>query len=131
MSVVPELEDLRLGEDTRVARRMKAPRKHGGELFLKGPVPMSWLSSAGRLPGRALHVGVVLWILAGIKRTGTVALGARHLRSLGVDRHATYRALRRLEKAGLVVVQRRAGCAPKVTLLGAKPQAIETAEATP
>ncbi len=40
----------------------KAPRKRAGELFLKGPVPMSWIYRAGRLPGHALHVGVVLWM---------------------------------------------------------------------
>jgi hypothetical protein len=28
--------------------------------FLKGPIPLTWLSAAARLPGKALHVG--LWV---------------------------------------------------------------------
>ena len=28
-----------------------------GELFLRGPVPLAWLATAGHLGGRALHVG--------------------------------------------------------------------------
>jgi hypothetical protein len=33
--------------------------------FLKGPVPMPWLATAARLPGKALAVGIALWRLGG------------------------------------------------------------------
>ena len=113
MSTLPRIEDLGLGEDvlTGGRRRRSAPRKPGGEFFLKGPVPMSWLSSAGHLPGRALHVGVVLWMLAGMRRTGSVVLAPSRLREMGVSRHAAHRALRRLEAAVLVSIERVRGVA--------------------
>jgi hypothetical protein len=122
MSTFPNIEDLGLGGDafSGVNHRRKVPRKRVGELFLKGPVPMGWLSRAGRLPGRALHVGVVLWMLSGIKRSGTVVLGSAHLREMGVDRHAVYRALRHLEAGALISVSRNLGRAPCVTLLDAE-----------
>lgn len=46
------------------------PRPRGesapGKTFLKGPIPLPWLQGAARLPGKALHVGVVLWFLSGL-----------------------------------------------------------------
>lgn len=85
--------------------------------FLKGPVPLAWLSTAAQLPGRALHVGVVLWYLAGLKRTRTFKLTNAAVADLAVDRHAKQRALKALEYAGLVAVARTPGRSPIVTLL--------------
>jgi hypothetical protein len=85
--------------------------------FLRGPVPLDWLQQAARLPGRALHVGVVLWYLDGFQQTRTVKAKPGVLQDFGADRHASYRALRALEKAGLVSVVRKKGAAPVVTLV--------------
>jgi hypothetical protein len=35
------------------------------ERFLHGPVPLPWFKAAARLPGRSLHVGMVLWDFQG------------------------------------------------------------------
>jgi DNA-binding MarR family transcriptional regulator len=60
---------------------------------------------------------MALFLLRGLKRSSEVVLGSQHLRELGVRRHAAYRALSRLEAAGLVRVQRKRGRAPRVTLV--------------
>ena len=88
-----------------------------GERFLKGPVPMSWLSRAAALRGKALHVGLAVWHLVGMRKSATVSLSRRVLAELGVRRHASYRALKSLEAAGLVSISRRPGCLSRVTLL--------------
>jgi len=93
------------------------PLKRQSGLFLKGPVPWLWLSRAGQLPGKALHVAVVVHLLAGMRRGGPVSLSGARLCELGVGRHAAYRALRHLEEAGLVAVQRRRGRQPVVTIV--------------
>jgi len=114
-----------LGTTTQAKPRsqQKPPHHRHGEKFLKGPVPLSWLSGAARLPGKALHVGVVLWFLAGLKNARTVSLPNGVLRLFGVDRSAKYRALGWLEQAGLVSVERHPGRNPAVTLLDAgRPQ---------
>lgn len=92
-------------------------RRIDGDRFLKGPIPLSWLARAAKRPGRALHVGVALWFLAGLARSETVRLSSATLRTLGVDRHAARRALQLLEAEGLVSVVRRPGSNPVVTIL--------------
>jgi|GEM_PF-716843 len=94
----------------------KPPRHKPGEKFLKGPIPWIWLVTAAHQPGKALHVAIVLWFLAGVKRTRTVALSGTVLRALGVNRHSSYRGLAALEQAGLVSVERHPGRNPVVTL---------------
>jgi hypothetical protein len=100
--------------------KAKAPRPGPGEKFLKGPIPWSWHSKAGRLKGHALHVGIVLWFLAGFKKGGTVTLSSSVLRDLGVTRESKYRGLKELESAGLISVDRHTGRNPVVTILGVR-----------
>ena len=85
--------------------------------FLAGPVPMPWLATAARLPGKALAVGIALWRLAGALKSNTVRLGNTEMQEWGVDRNAKSRALRALEQADLIKIEQRPGCLPLVTIL--------------
>ncbi|HIA08393.1 MAG TPA: hypothetical protein EYN73_04830 [Chromatiaceae bacterium] len=84
---------------------------------MKGPISLDWLAQAGSLPGKALHVGIVLWFQAGLRRSTTLPLSNGVLRLFGVDRHAKSRALDVMEQAKLITCERRSGCSPIVTLL--------------
>jgi hypothetical protein len=96
----------------------KLPRHEPGQKFLKGPIPLNWLSLAASQPGKALHVALALWFWAGMKRSRQVTLSMSWLRAtLGVDRHSGYRGLAALEVIGLVSVVRHQGRKPIVTLL--------------
>ncbi len=95
----------------------RPPRPRPGELFLKGPVPWTWLAHAARLPGKAVHVGLVLWLLAGLTGKAEITLGSAYLHESGVNRYAAYRALQALEVAGLVRVVRGRGRSPLVTIV--------------
>ncbi len=97
----------------------KPPHHKPGQRFLKGPIPWDWLDQAARQPGKALHVAIALWFLAGVKRTRTVALSGSVLSGLSVKRHSGYRGLTALEQAGLVRVERHPGRNPIVTILEA------------
>ena len=70
-----------------------------GERFLKGPVPLPWLETAARLPGKSLHTGVALWYVAGLTRSPTVPLSNIAGERFGLDRNAKYRALEWLARA--------------------------------
>jgi hypothetical protein len=85
--------------------------------FIRGPIDWGWVSSAAKHPGRALHVAIAIAYLDGFEKTGTVTVRPGVCRELGVDRHASYRALRQLEAAGLVTITRKRGAAAVVTVI--------------
>ena len=96
---------------------MKPPRYITGELFLRGPIPLRWLAAAGRLGGKALHIGIYAWYLAGLHDSMCVKLSTSKLQEFGVGRQAAYKALATLEHHHLLFVERRPGCCPVVTLV--------------
>jgi len=108
--------------------KTKPPRPGPGEKFLKGPIPWSWLSKSASLKGQTLHVGIALWLLAGIKRSQSVALSNLVLRDLGVSRFSGYRALHALESAGLISVYRHTGRNPVVTILDGQERNVAEGE---
>ncbi len=90
-----------------------------GERFLQGPIPLNWLSVAARLPGKVAacrHRALVRGRAPqfGCRSRFAISTGQR----FGLDRNAKYRALRWLEGAGLITVERKLGRAPIVTING-------------
>jgi len=111
---------LRLGNrfslaDLKPSKRV--PKPNGRELFLRGPIPLAWLSRAAGLRGKALATGLALWFLAGVRKTRTVPLTHAALERFGVHRKSSYGHLKSLQSAGLVTVQRRARRSSLVTIL--------------
>ena len=39
--------------------------------YIKGPVPLDWVTRANALPGKAGAVGIALWFLVGVKNSMT------------------------------------------------------------
>ena len=95
------------------------PRHRPGEKFLKGPIPMAWLSEAARLPGKTLVVAIAIWHVAFLKNSPTVKVTSKALETLGVAQTAKLNGLNALERAGLVAIARRSGASHVVTLLPA------------
>ena len=88
-----------------------------GEKFLKGPIPLKWLTNASKLPGKAFQIGIVLWYLGGLTKTCEVKLTNVVLAEFGIKKDAKRRGLESLEVAGLVSVKRRKYKNPIVTIL--------------
>jgi hypothetical protein len=95
----------------------RPPRHRQGEEFLKGPIPWPWLRRALALPGRALHVAVLLWKQAGCQRSRTVRFRLGGAVDLGIHPDTAKRGLRALGAAGLVSIRHHPGQALEVTLL--------------
>jgi hypothetical protein len=85
--------------------------------FLKGPIPMDWLSAAGKLPGKAFNLGIAIWWLANMANSKKVKLTGRALGYVGISRDATSDALKRLEENGLILVKRLPGQRSTVEIL--------------
>src|SRR5262249_17514423 len=94
----------------------RPPRHRQGDRFLKGPIPWSWLRHAFPLPGKALHVALLLWREAGCRRSRTVSLCLTSALPEGLSRQSARRGLRQLAGAGLVTVRQRPGRGLEVTL---------------
>ena len=112
-----DVDRLRIARGSEYRRSTKPPTPATGERFLKGPVPLPWLEAAARLPGKSLHAGIALWYAAGLARSASVPLSNIAGLRFGLDRNAKYRALDWLEGAGLIIVERKLGRAPVVTIL--------------
>lgn len=66
-----------------------------------------------------------LWLvifLSGLEKSPKVRLKKKVYEKFGVSRFSMYRALKRLEKAGLVLVTRKRGCSLQVTILDVSEQ---------
>ena len=86
------------------------------ELFLRGPVPMGWLGKAAALHGKTLHVAIALWWRHGIAKGQPFKLTQQVTKCLHVGRDAASEGLVRLERAGLIQVERRPGKRPIISM---------------
>lgn len=95
----------------------KGKKKSSGE-FLKGPVPLLWLTAAAQLSGKApLAVGLAIWFESGRRKSNEVKLTSAILQRFAIKRKSKYTALKSLEDAGLIRVRREPRKNPMVTIL--------------
>ncbi|WP_173498363.1 hypothetical protein [Marinobacterium sp. xm-g-59] len=85
--------------------------------FLKGPIPLNWLTAAAKLPGKTLEVSCAIWFLVAVNKSQCVKLSNKLLKEFGVDRYAKNRALQRLEERGLITLVQKTGCSPEISVL--------------
>jgi hypothetical protein len=83
---------------------------------LYGPIPWAWWLPASRLPGKAIQVASVCWLLAGWNRSAEFELGLSEWKEMGLSRFSASRGVECLRRAGLVAVVERPGRQPMVTL---------------
>ena len=71
-----ELQKFRLTgkQNRRRTSKQPPPRHKQGEKFLKGPIPLKWLINASSLPGKSLHIAIVVWYRAGLEKSRTIKL---------------------------------------------------------
>ena len=115
-----DLDGLRL-QNTKTSLKQKASLKPNPDTvggFIKGPIPLLWISKAAEFKGSELHVALALWYLAGLTKSKTVKLTRKAREThFHVKRDAVYRALENLEQAGLVRVERQRGRLPIVAII--------------
>jgi hypothetical protein len=82
--------------------------------FLKGPIPMDWLSRAASLPGKTINLALAVRWLVDMNGGKPAKLTSKALALLNVSEDACSDGLRRLESAGLITVARQPGQRPTV-----------------
>ena len=88
--------------------------------FLRRKIPWSWLYAAGRLPGKALHVGLLLWDETMRTNCRNVYLDLNKARPFGIHKDTVRRALAQLRKAGLIHITLRPGKPSEIILIDAQ-----------
>jgi hypothetical protein len=85
--------------------------------FIAGPIDVAWVVQAGRLGVKALLVGLALWHLKKLRQADTFIVSNLMVQDWGVQPDAKRRALRTLERAGLIIIDRRGKRSPRVSLV--------------
>ena len=99
---------------TSISRRGQRKKQ---ERFLKGPIPLSLLQHATKLPGAALPVYLMARHRADLTGSETVTLPNAYLKDWGISPDRCRRALNALTTENLIFIQRINGRSTKVTLL--------------
>lgn len=114
-----EMETVRIEtETTRGLRSKQASRRE--RAFVKGPIPMAWLSQS--VSWHRAGLAVLLWIKRGmdVGSTPFVRVGQRCENDLGLTPDQRRDAIASLERAGVIRVERNPGSAPIVSMIEAK-----------
>lgn len=99
--------------ETGLTRRAKSRLE---ERFLKGPIPLRDIATAGRLPGRCLALLLAVHHRIALTRNTAVTVPSSLLTDFGISRSAKARCLKLLERAGLITVTRSRGRAARIQL---------------
>ncbi len=86
------------------------------DLFLRGPISMTWLSAAASLPGKTFHLAIAIQWLHGMATTSEFKLTGKALNLLSLSRYAAADGLKRLEALGLIKVNRQPGKRPLIRI---------------
>ena len=113
-SATLDLDELRLPDAALPTLAGGAPRGKLRDGFVKGPIPLPWITRAAGLPGKALAIGVALWYWSGVKCTNKFGTSSTLWKKFGISRQASYKGLKALEEAGLIDVERSPGKNPIV-----------------
>jgi hypothetical protein len=105
--------NLRKNATSRETAGNRPPKKW----FVRGPFPGEQFEIAARLSGKALVVWELVHHQCHLRRKAEVTLSTILLERVGVGPDAKVRALRYLEKAGLITVTWQAGRAPRIALV--------------
>lgn len=90
------------------------------EPFIKGPIPIRWVSAAARLPGKTLQVALSLLWISGMQPGRHIKVTRRALDLFGVSDDAYRDALVRLTTSGLIEASTRPGQRALVRMVGVR-----------
>ncbi len=85
--------------------------------FVKGPIPLTWISKAAHLPGKSLNAGLACWYLMYLKKSHKFKLSNIVANDFGLNKDSKLRALKYLEKAELIRCTRTIGRSVVIEML--------------
>lgn len=102
--------------EQRVPRNPGALNSTRTRPYLSGPIDLDWIVRAADCGRTPLLVGLLLWHKMRLTKNTTIEATSSFFIRFGIDGDAKVRALRKLEQAGLVEVDRRGKRNPAVRM---------------
>jgi hypothetical protein len=87
------------------------------EPFLKGPIPLVWISKVSILPGKAFQTALAILWLSDMAGGGPIKLSRQAMQRFSLSADAARDAVKRLEAARVITVERKAGQRHSITLV--------------
>jgi DNA-binding transcriptional ArsR family regulator len=81
------------------------------------PIPEWWAAVAMALPGKAYHVGAIVWQECRINRSPSCKLTRHVWEKFGLHRHTVRGGLKVLKEAGLIILQKNGKRSPLITIV--------------
>ena len=81
------------------------------------PIPEWWAIIAMALPGKAYHVGAIIWQECRINGNPSCKLTRHVWEKFGLHRHTIRGGLKALEEAGLIVLEKGGKRSPLITIV--------------
>ncbi len=87
--------------------------------FIKGPIPLPWVTKAAFLPGhKTLQVGLLLWYTSGLAKSKKgLKITSTACELFSISSSTLRRSLETLETAGLIYVNRSPGKKHRIDLV--------------
>jgi hypothetical protein len=95
------------------------PPPRTARLFLKGPIPFTWLQKANALGGSTGIVATGLWFYVGINNSKYFKVDSKLDQFTGITRQTRQHALQKMKYAGLIKIRNPQGSYPYVEILDA------------
>ena len=117
------LEQFRLPVEHKPAHSTKPPkRRRQSGLFVRGPIPLAWLDPVLSMHSRTpLALAVALWFQSGLEQSNTVRLTHKLRQRFRLPARSIPKALKHMETAGLVRVDRQPGRCHVIEILERAP----------
>lgn len=93
------------------------PPSRSTQLFIKGPIPFSWLKKANAIGGCTGIIAVALWFYAGLHSSRRFRIDSRLDQLCGLSRQTRDQILRRLRDHGLIKLTPKQGAYPTIEIL--------------
>ena len=87
------------------------------EPFLKGPIPLVWITKVSTLPGKAFQTALAILWLTDMAGGGPIKLSRQAMQRFSLSADAARDAVKRLEAAKIITVERNAGQKHSITLV--------------
>jgi hypothetical protein len=81
------------------------------------PIPEWWAAAAMALPGKAYHVGSIVWQECRMNRSASCRLTQRVWEKFSIHRHTVSGGLRLLAEAGLIILEKSGKRSPLITIV--------------